>query len=674
MRKRIVALIFFMFFFTIWGFSQNEDGQKADVFFQKNDYQNALAYYFKALRLEPKNPTYLYKIGLAYLQKEDKALAVSFLEKAYSIDPTIDREILYNIAFSYQCDLQFAKAKRTYEKYKETVGKKKWPEIDQRIKQCQISHALISNPMNVLIENAGMNINSTFDDYAPVVSADGRTMIFTTNRVDTTKTKTGFEDIYLSKREDEDEEWGVPKKIGGNINKGFHDAAASLSPDGKTLFLYYDLNNGDIYSSTLDDKGEWGKPVPLNGNINTKLFRETSATLSADGTKLYFSSSRPGGKGNLDIYVSTKDATTGQWGKAVSIGDVINTFGDEDSPFIHPDGVTLYFSSDGHNGMGSSDIFKSTFEGGKWQKPQNLGYPLNSIEYDGFFHISDDKRTAYYATKRKHGVGGYDILQAIYMNVTSKPEPDVVNVPQPTKTETTPTTATSTKVAPPPTDQKSRRGRDGMYTVTGKVLDKNTSKPMSVRLSLVNIKTKNLVATGKSDAVTGSYEMKVADGGKYTLTAESDGYLFNTLNIEVPQPIGTKDEYANFTMVKADVGSIMVLRNILFDQGKADLKPSSILELEKVRELMVRNPKIKVQINGHTDNTGDPVVNKTLSLKRALAVVNHLVLNGIDFSRLSAKGYGSEKPVASNDDEIGGRALNRRTEIEVLDVSAAVKE
>jgi outer membrane protein OmpA-like peptidoglycan-associated protein/tetratricopeptide (TPR) repeat protein len=673
MKKRPLTLIFFAFLFASQGFSQNSDGNKADAFYSKNDYQNALTYYFKALHDEPNNPTLLYKIGLTQLQTEDKALAVSFLEKAYSFDPAVDYEILYNLAFAYQCDMQYAKAKRTYEKYKKTVGKKKWPEIDQRIRQCQTSHALLHNPISILIENAGSNINSSFDDYAPVVSADGLTMIFTTNRVDTakTKTKTGFEDIYISKRKDEDDDWGAPKKIGGNINKGFHDAACSLSPDGKTLFLYYDQNNGDIYSSTVDEKGEWAKPVPLNSNINTKLFSETSATLSADGTKLYFSSSRPGGKGNLDIYVSTKDAT-GQWGKAINLGSEINTYGDEDSPFIHADGVTLYFSSDGHPGMGSSDIFKSNFAEGKWKRPQNLGYPLNSIAFDGFFHISPDKRTAYYATKRKHGVGGYDILEAIYMNASpSALEPMVAFAPKVTKTETTTVT---TKVNTPATDQKGKRGADGMYTVKGKVFDKNSAKPLSVKLSLVNVKTRSLVATGQSDAATGNYEMKVANGGKYSLTAESDGYLFNSLNIEVPQPIGTKDEYANFSMLKADVGSIMVLRNILFDQGKSDLKPSSILELEKVRELMVHNPKIRVQINGHTDNTGDAVANKILSLKRALAVVNHLVLNGIDFSRLSAKGYGPEKPVASNDDEIAGRELNRRTEIEVLDVLAEVND
>ena len=209
-----------------------------------------------------------------------------------------------------------------------------------------------------------------------------------------------------------------------------------------------------------------------------------------------------------------------------------------------------------------------------------------------------------------------------------------------------------------------------MFVVKGKVFDKTSSKPLHVRISLVYVKTKKLMATIESDAATGDYEIKVAESGKYILTAESDGYLFNSLNIDVPQPIALKNSSADFSMVKAAAGSVMVLKNVLFDTGKSDLKPSSILELEKIRELLVKNPRLRVQINGHTDNIGDPPTNKMLSLKRALAVVNHLALNGIEFNRLSAKGYGSEKPVATNDDEKGGREFNRRTEIEILDASA----
>lgn len=659
MNKQRFALGFSILFAAISSLCQAQDTERGDQYFEKKDYKNALASYFLALRNDKSSASVHFKIGYTYLQTETKALSITYLEKAYRIDPEVDQKILYYLGIGFQSDLQYAKARQYFQAYKTTARKIEMEDIDSHIKQCVVSHGLLSNPIDVLIENVGSFINSKYDDFAPIASGDGNSLIFTSNRRTdslTAKTRKGFEDIYIVTKNDNDE-WEAPKKIGGAINMGSHDAAASLSPDGKTLFLYYDLNHGDIYSSKRNEKGEWEPPLPLGKNVNSPLFRETSASISADGKKLYFSSNRPGGKGNLDIYVSTWDEALGNWGKAVSVGNDVNTPGDEDSPCIHPDGITLYFSSDGHPGMGSSDIFKSNFKDGVWKKPENLGYPLNSIEYDGFFNISPDRSVAYFATKRKHGVGGYDILKASYR----ASYPDVIKsftkVDNTKKNLTKPTASTG-----------------GVFAVKGKVLDKKSSQPLHVRISLVYVKTKKLIAQIESNASTGEYEMQVADAGKYILTAESEGYLFNSINIEVPQPIASKSSASDFQMVKADVGSIMVLKNIFFDTNKSDLKPSSILELEKIRELLVNNPNLKVQINGHTDNVGDPMANKALSLRRAVAVVNHLALNGIDINRLSAKGFGSEKPVASNDDEKGGREFNRRTEIEITDISASVSK
>ncbi len=653
MYKSLAALIFLLASLTV-AFPQSDPLVKGDQLYEKKDYQNALVAYYQALRVAKNDPLILFKIGYTYLQTETKGLASSFLEKAYKLDPQIDPKIVYYLGVAYQSNLQFAKAKRIFEQYKKFVSKKEWPELDQRIQQCILSHVLVSFPVDVLIENAGTGVNSTHDDYGPIVSADGMTMIFTSNRTkDTLKTNPGYEDIYISQMVND--EWAAPKKISNEINMGHHDAAASLSPDGKTLFLYYDMHYGDIYTSKLKADGTWAKPTPLNSNVNSAMFRETSASVSADGQKLYFSSTRPGGKGNMDIYMSTLDAK-GQWGKPVPLGDPVNTWGNEDSPYIHPDGVTLYFSSDGHPGMGSSDIFKTILKDGKWQKPENLGFPINSIEYDGFFNISEDKRTAYFATLRKYGIGGYEILKATFRSVAEKP---VIAKVEPIKTNTT-------TVVKEPVKEKVNP-----YLIKGKAIDKKTKKPMVVAISIVNVNTKKLLASIQSSP-TGDYEFQIPQNGSYVLTAESQGYLFNTINFQVPQTSSEK-LLTDFIMEKAELGSVMVLKNILFETGKSELKPATIQELEKVRKLLLANPNLKVQINGHTDNIGDPVENKTLSLKRALAVVNHLALNGIDFDRLSAKGYGSEKPVASNDDEKDGREVNRRTEIEILDVNL-VKE
>jgi outer membrane protein OmpA-like peptidoglycan-associated protein len=692
MNKKCLTLIFSALFILNVAFPQTKEKdkepdkkdsfyyrKKADELFEAKDYRNALDHYFQALRFAQSDPKLLLKIGLTYLETETKGMAVGYLEKAYKTDPEVDPKIFYYRGLAYQGNLEYAKAKKAYEIYKKTAPKTEISDLDRKIQQCIVSHVLVSFPVDVLIENAG-SINSKFDEYSPVISLDGSTIYFTSNRIlDTTSTKlVGYEDIYVAQMNDDD--WSTPVKIGGGINMGHHDAVSSLSPDGKKLFLYYDIGKGNIYMAELNEAGVWAKPTPLNVNVNTSTYKETSATISVDGKRLFFSSNRPGGKGGLDIYMSTLDEK-GEWGKPVNISEEINTSGDEDSPYIHPDGVTLYFSSDGHPGMGSADIFKSTFKDGKWQKPENMGYPLNSIEYDGFFTISEDRQTAYYASMRKYGKGRYDLLKVTFRNVKPFVRPVEV-VPQPAviaKVEQKPVEQKAVEQKPveaKPVEQKpvvvvSSPIPASVFVVKGKSIDAKTSQPLAVSISLVDKKTKRQVGLIQSDKATGNYEFKIPQTGNYIITAEYNGYLFNS--VDLPVTASNKNINVDFEMAKADVGSVMVLEHILFESGKADLKPASILELEKVRKLLLDNPNLKVQINGHTDNVGDPVVNKTLSLRRALAVVNHLALNGIEFERLGARGYGSEKPIATNEDEKNGRELNRRTEIEIVDTNADKK-
>lgn len=666
MNRRSILFVFLVMVLALKGFSQSY-AEEGDRYFDSKDYKNALASYFKALHTSRNNPVLFFKIGYTYLHTETKSQAITFLEKAYKMDPAIHHEILFYLGMAYQSSLQYAKAKYVYEQFKKKAPKKRWEEIDQRIRECMFSHALLSNPLDVIIENVGSAINSPFDDYSPVITPDGLSMYFTSNRsTDSTKIKEGknFEDMYLSQKVND--EWTTPKKIGAPLSIYAHDAVSSISPDGNTLFIYYETNKGDIFASKKDDKGEWTKPVPLNRNINTPQFRETSASVSADGKKLFFSSDKPGGKGGLDIYMCELDAA-GNWGKAINLLTV-NTPGDEDSPFIHHDGVTLYFSSNGHPGMGSSDIFKSEFKDGAWSKPENMGFPLNSIEYDGFFSMSPDKKVAHFATMRKYGVGGYDILKATYRSVFEEPKPvfAATEEKKPEIEKKTEEVKTTTTAPAKKTDVKAPLA----VSVNGKVVDKATSKPMQVSLSLVDTRTNKVVAITQSDKTTGNYELSFKTSGEYILTAESRGYLFNSVKINVAETSGNKKIDTNFAMIKPNAGSVMVLNNILFDPGKADLKPASLSELEKLRRLMMENPSLRVRINGHTDNVGDPAFNKTLSLKRALAVVNYLALNGIEFERLGAVGYGSEKPIASNDEEKNGRELNRRTEIEIIENTA----
>jgi outer membrane protein OmpA-like peptidoglycan-associated protein/tetratricopeptide (TPR) repeat protein len=674
--------------------------EKGDRLYAKKDYENALKVYLDIAGGNSDDPVLNFKIGVSYLYTEKKSLAVPYLEKAYRIKPEVDEDIDYHLGMAYQNDHQYAKARDHFIEFKRK--NKKLQEIsDHKIMECEIGDSLTRKPVRVKIENAGPNVNSPFHEYSPLVSGDGNTMIFTSNRsTDEYKIKSGtnFEDIYIARKSGDT--WGTPQKISDKINIKFNDAAAWLSQDGNTLLLYYEEGAGDIFISKFEG-GDWTDPEPLNKNINTQLFWETSACMSADGNKLYFSSNRPGGRGELDIYVSELDAK-GQWGKAINLGREINTPGNEDSPFIHPDGVTLYFSSDGHPSMGSNDIFRSEFKDGKWHKPVNLGFPVNSIEYDGFFTISDDKKTAYYSTLRNDGLGNSDIYR-----VTFLPEPVIVHEApivvkheepkkeEPKKEEPVLIASAAPVTAPPPpvvvtpappvekpkVEEKPQPAEEDFVdpiiqvhkdnkvvtVLKGKVIDELSAQPLRATISLVNNETNKVITKITSNPQTGDFELTIPHGGNYGVATEREGYLFNSINFNLPAFAEYQEIDTHIIMVKAEVGSKIVLKNVFFDIGKADLKAESIAEVENIRELLEKNPHLNVQINGHTDNQGNAASNKTLSLKRASSVVEYLTQHGIGAARLSAKGFGSERPIVSNDDEQSGREINRRTEIEVIE-------
>lgn len=655
---------------------------KGDRFFAKKDFENALKNYLEALQIDSSDAQTNFRVGISYLHGERKRKAVRYLERAYNTHPEVDEDIDYHLGMAYQNNHQYRKAIDHYNAFK-AKNRKLLDIADHKIAECKVGDSLSQHPAYVIIENLGSVINSNFHEYSPLVSEDGKTLIFTSNRTTDQyqiKSSTNYEDIYITYRSGSG--WQTPQKISPKINIKYNDAAASLSPDGKTLFLYYEEGAGDIYTSTLEN-GEWSEPVPLNKNINTPLFWETSACVTADGKKLYFTSNRPGGYGELDIYVSELDSK-GNWGKAVNLGRTINTPGNEDSPFIHHDGNTLYFSSDGHPTMGSNDIFKSEFVNDKWTKPVNMGYPINSIDYDGFFTISPDKKTAYYSALRDDGLGSADIYQIKFVDPppAKKTELQVIApviVATPVVEEPAPKVVVAEP--PPPVQEKTENFVDPIIQVhkdmrivtvlKGKVIDEVTASPLDAVITLVDNQTRRVISKINSNPATGDFELVIPHGGNYGVATERSGYLFNSINFNVPQFAEYQEIDTHILMVKAEAGSKMVLKNIFFDVGKHDLKQESLAELENIKELLSGNTTLKVQINGHTDNTGNRDANMVLSHKRAESVVQYLIQNGIDASRLAAKGFGAERPLVSNDDEEGGREINRRTEIEILEAGRA---
>ena len=353
----------------------------------------------------------------------------------------------------------------------------------------------------------------------------------------------------------------------------------------------------------------------------------------------------------------------GDWGKAVNLGPIINTPNNEDSPFIHHDGTTLYFSSDGHPRLGNSDIFVSEFVNNKWKKPENMGYPLNSWEYDGFFTLSPDKKKGYFSTAKEGGLGDADIYSITFLEPKYKPKPKPVVAKVEAQKAKQEIPKSEEFVAP---EIEIHKIAKVVTLLKGKVIDERNAAPLSAVISLVDNVTNKVITKLNSNPTTGEFELVIPHGGNYGVATEKVGYLFNSINFNLPQFAEYQEIDTHIIMVKAEIGSKVVLRNVFFDIGKSDLKPESIAEVENIRELLVRDAHLRVQINGHTDNSGNAATNKALSLKRASSVVDYLVKHGIATSRLSAKGYGSDRPIVSNDDEEGGRAINRRTEIEII--------
>lgn len=439
MKKRLLSCLLLFAFSLFCLFSLQLKGQYVDKdqFAQRvlpsiknnmvnGNYQAALADLMVLDSLFPSNSIISYYLGQCYLHVPGrKSKAVESLVKAI---PAVSKVLtesdyrgnkvppitLYYLARAYHLDFKTDSAIAYYNRYKKWVPSyelETLQDIDRQIETCRNAQQLFAQPVNTTIENLGPVVNSKYDEYAPVLDALESTLIFTSRREGTTGGKIAddgkyFEDIYISSKIDG--KWSEPLSIGPNINTNGHEATISLSADGEQLYIYRDdLGDGNIYVSRFNGD-VWGKPVKLGNNVNTTS-RETHASISSDNTTLYFTSDRDGGNGGMDIYFS-KRLPNGEWGLPTNIGPEINTKYDEEGPFIHPDGHTLFFSSRGHNSIGGFDIFFSNrMPDGKWTTPQNIGYPINSPDDEYFFVTSPDGKRAYFASSQTGGVGQKDL-------------------------------------------------------------------------------------------------------------------------------------------------------------------------------------------------------------------------------------------------------------------------
>jgi outer membrane protein OmpA-like peptidoglycan-associated protein len=611
--------------------------------------------------------------------------SVPYFLRVLRQDPDYRFDIEFWIARGYQFGLEFDKAIDYFNRYKAKLAKKPNYQgrdrqspaaVDRHIQECLNAKKYVADPKPFSIVNIGREINSEHEDYAPVLNEAEDEIVFTSRRAEDNLNQNVFidnkyyEDIYISYKKGD--KWEFAKNIGSPVNTADHGSSLALSADGKTLFIYKDEGNGDIYVCQRQPNGTWSEPIPLPGIINS-TFEEKSVTISKDQKTLYFSSNRPGGYGELDIYMATKDSK-GNWSNVKNLGPTINTEYEEDGPFIDYDGVTLYFSSKGHDTMGGHDIFKSSYDpkAKEWTAPQNMGYPINTPDDDIFFIFSSDGKRAYYSSVRDDGMGYTDIYLITSSQSMKSPDPlppvkqpVVVKNPEPVKKDTVKTQPVKPPVKQPVVEQPKKTIQPLIYVV--KVVDRGSKAPLNAKLKLYGSKDNILV--GSSSQGNGVYEFRITSTmpKDYKLSIESDGYVFQNQNLRI-EGATTESKTINRTieMQKIAVGVTSVLRNIYYDYDKATFKTESYPELNKLEAMLRQNQNVKVEISGHTDAYGRWDYNRNLSQKRAEAVKDYLLKKGIDARRIKAIGYGESKPIASNDDEDEGRALNRRVEFKVL--------
>lgn len=648
-------------------FGNNKDGLKAalkeiksgDEWYLSDPprYEQALPHYLEAQKLNSENAELNLKIGDCYLHSGFKPRALSFLQKAYQLNSGVDPRIHYLLGRGLHLNGKWKEAIAEYKQATPATGTKNTAaftqDIQKKIQECENGRKLADKPVRVFIDNAGPGVNSPYPDYGPVISADESVILFTSRRQGSTggekDPESGgfFEDVYQSNREGDT--WGTARNLGETVNSAGHDATVGLSPDAQRMLVYVEDNGGDLNEANLRG-ATWVKPQRLGNRINSKA-HESSAAYTPDGKSLLLVSDKPGGLGGRDIYKVEIDGR----GQAVNLGPTINTPYGEEGVFLHPDGKTMYFSSEGHSSMGGYDIFKSTFQNGKWSTPENLGWPINTPDDDVFFVISASGRHGYYSSFRDDGLGSKDIYQITFLG-PEKP-PMLSQEDQLLASRALP--VKETLLAPPVPVATAQ-----VTILKGTVTDDATKQPLEATIDVIDNSLNQTIASFRSNAQSGRYLVSLPSGVNYGIVVKQDGYLFHSENFDLPAGAAYSEVVKDIPLKKLDVGVKVVLNNIFFDFDKATLRKESTGELVRLQTLLSETPALRLEISGHTDNVGNASYNKDLSQRRAKTVVDYLVGKGISKDRLTFAGYGDTQPVAPNNSK-ANRQQNRRTEFKV---------
>ena len=590
-------------------------------------YDKAIIELKQAVLLD-KNFTAAYQqLGDIYRKLGNYGNALSNYRKVLEIDPEFQSITYFGLAESELNTGDYTNALLHFKKYQTFPGQgmESKKRVNKYITDCEFSLAAIKNPVSFKPVNIGPGINTREDEYLPVITADEKMIIFT-------RQSNRNEDFYKSIKKDD--QWADAEYLSKEINTfNFNEGAQCISPDGNYLFFTGcnrpdGLGRCDIYISRWEGKG-WSKPFNIGGPVNTPGW-ESQPSISADGRTLYFVSTRNGGFGGYDIWKSDLNSN-GTWTVPVNLGPEINTIYDEQSPFIHPDDESLYFSSNGWPGLGNKDLFisRKLFSNEKqsgWQRPHNLGYPINTFGEESGLSISSNGKLAFFSSNQKEGYGGLDIYS---FELPEKLRPNAVSY------------------------------------VKGIVYDKENRDLLDARIQIINLNDGKFVYDDVTDPETGEFLAIMLSGKSFGLNVSKDGYLFYSQNFTPDLKLINKPFMIEIPLQKIEIGGMVVLNNIFFESNQFDLLPESKTELQQLISFLKENPAISIEIGGHTDNIGDEGSNLKLSENRAKTVYNYLINNKIPAKNLSFKGYGEAQPLSGNSTE-ESRKNNRRTEFKII--------
>jgi len=610
--------------------STNKQAQKA--YEQANQsisvklYDKAITQLNQAVSIDQNFLAAYQQLGDLYRRSGNYSNALNNYNKILTIDSEFHPLTYFGIAESELNTGNYANAIQHFNKYLtypglNTANREK---VNKYINDCTFSLEAIQSPVPFKPVNMGQAINTKEDEYLPVITADEEMIIFT-------RQANRNEDFFKSIQRNG--KWLDAEYLSREINTpDFNEGAQNISPDGKYLFFTGcnrpdGLGRCDIYISKREGN-DWSKPFNIGGPINTAGW-ESQPSISADGRTLYFVSTRQGGYGGYDIWKSELNPD-GSWASPVNLGPEINTAYDEQSPFIHSDNESLYFSSNGWPGLGNKDLFLSRkkYSGEKqtgWQIPKNLGFPINTFADESGLSISNNGKYAFFSSNQKEGYGKLDIYS---FELPEKAKPKSVTY------------------------------------VKGKVFDKQSKELLDAHIQITNLSNGNNVYDEITDPENGEFLATLPSGKSYGFTVSKEGYLFNSQNFTLSGNLENKPFSIDIPLQKIEIGGMVILNNIFFETNKYDLLPESKTELQQLILFLRENPSVSIEIGGHTDNIGDDQSNLILSRNRARTVYEYLIKNKIPLNNLNFNGFGEGQPISDNNTE-QGRKNNRRTEFKI---------